>query len=203
MKTKNIIVLFDSIAVPYTETFNTPSAHIDSFVKLLKPSSNILDAGCGPGTDSIYLHSLGHNVIGVDLSEKMLDIAKKQTKDIQFIKQDISKIDFPDDSFDAIIASYSLCYLPKKDIPASLDNFRKMLKPDGLLYLGLQEGNSEEISMPEPFNPEMTLEINIMSVDEITELLKNSGFSIIETYIDPNVEKELSFENLCIIARKD
>lgn len=68
----------------------------------------ILDYGCGTGVHLNWLAEIGEKVIGIDLSEKSLEIAKKRyeiqdTKyNIQFLKMDCEKLEFPDNSFDII-----------------------------------------------------------------------------------------------------
>jgi len=203
MDRKRIISTYSSIAKAYDKAFPSPSEHIDEFLKSIKPKSRILDLGCGAGNNSVYLSNLGYNVIGVDLSDKMLAIAKSKKSDAKFIKQDIGNLDFENNYFDHIIAAYSLCYLPKNQVPACLDKLYAILKPNGLLFVKLQEGTSAEISRPEPFNPKLVLDLNVMSLSEIKTLLKNARFEIIKTYSE---EKEpggdlADLNELCVIAK--
>jgi len=62
-----------------------------------------LDYGCGNGIHSMFPAECGAEVIGIDLSEKSLEIARKRTDNkIPFILMDCEKMDFPDDSFDIV-----------------------------------------------------------------------------------------------------
>lgn len=202
-KSFKAFVVYDAISKDYDAMFRTPSAHLDSFLQLLKNNSTILDAGCGNGADSAYMTSLGFSVTGVDLSEKMLALAKKKTNKAKFLRKDITMLDFEDSAFDAILASYSLIHVPKSKIKATLLNFRRMLKKDGILNLGLQEDTSKEISIPEPFNPNLMLDVNVFSLEEIRRHLNETGFVEIQYYLEPaKNEEELSFNKLCILARK-
>ncbi len=204
MDKSRIISLYNEISDDYNNTFSNPSEHIDEFLKKLPVKSNILDAGCGTGIDSVYMASLGHIITGIDLSEKMLDIARKKNSKINFIKKDITALDFKESLFDGIIASYSLIHISKSEVKSCLLNFNRMLKKSGLLNIGLQEGESGEISIPEPFAPKLTLDINIMSLEEVKKLLIDTGFSIIDVFLDSAKNKEeVSFNKLCVIARRD
>lgn len=73
----------------------------------------ILDLGCGFGWHCQYAMEHGaKEVIGVDISKKMLDIAKEKTeKGIKYLCQPIEDIDFPKDSFDAVISSLAFHYI--------------------------------------------------------------------------------------------
>lgn len=203
MNKQDVISVYDAISSDYDRFFSEPSDHIDAFLNLLSSSSFILDAGCGPGVDAVHMASLGHQVVGVDLSEKMIFLAKQKAARIPFICEDITKLSFKSDFFDAILASYSLCYIPKADMKSCLTNFKRMLSPGGVLCLGLQEGTSGEIEIAEPFNPSLTLFLNVVSSDEITGLLKETGFEVVHHFLGTSEGPEnLPFNKLCILARK-
>ena len=203
MERDEIIAVYDAISEDYDKTFKMPSAHIDAFLQILAPGSLVLDAGCGPGVDSVYMKSKGHSVIGVDLSQQMIFLAKQKDSAIPFLCQDIMDLDFKDGFFDAVLASYSLSYLSKEDAKPCLINFHKMLSKGGLLCLGLQEGASGEYQLVEPFNPTLKLWVNVFSMDEIRQLLLETGFEIIQYFMDPPGEDvELPYNKLCLIARK-
>ncbi|MEK7526547.1 MAG: class I SAM-dependent methyltransferase [Patescibacteria group bacterium] len=76
-------------------------------------SKKVLDLGCGFGWHCQYAIEHGAvSVVGVDISEKMLDVAKEKTsKDIEYICKPIEDIDFPKDSFDVVISSLTFHYL--------------------------------------------------------------------------------------------
>lgn len=204
MDKKRIINTYNSIATLYDEAFCDPSSHIEELLKLINKNSSILDIGCGAGNNSVYLSSLGYKVTGVDLSENMLSIAKNKNSNATFLKKDISNLDFKDQSFDHVVAAYSLCYLPKSEVLNCLKNLHRIIKNKGFIFIKLQEGASKEISIPEPFDNTLTLDLNVISYNEIEILLKKSLFSINEVYSDKkDSDDELSkLKELCIIAQK-
>jgi cyclopropane fatty-acyl-phospholipid synthase-like methyltransferase len=67
---------------------------------LLRKNSLVLDAGCGAGTKSKYLIKKGLKVVGMDLSEEMIKIAKEEVPLGQFITMDLDNIEKLPDSFD-------------------------------------------------------------------------------------------------------
>lgn len=153
-QSKQTSEVYDEISASYATKFNEPSDNIDDFLKLIRKGGKILDAGCGPGVDVAYIASKGFDVIGIDLSGKMLEIAKKKNPRIYFKKADIRKLNFKPNTFDGIIASFSLIHIPKKDVNKTVDNFHKLLKPWGIIYIGIQEGKSQEIFLTEPLKPD-------------------------------------------------
>ena len=196
---------YDSISAAYAETFSEPSNHINDFLRLIPKEGKVLDAGCGPGVDSVYMSAKGFRVIGVDLSSQMLELAKEKSHDAEFQLADIREISFDDETLDGVLASYSLIHLPKKDVPKTIDNFFRMLKPGGAICIGIQEGKSAEVFLPEPLKPEEKMFLNVMSAKELKELVKNGGFEITSEFTRPASETEageFDFNKFTLIAQK-
>ena len=72
----------------------------------------VISLGCGSGEDSEYLRSLETSQsIGVDISEKLIDIAKSNYPKCDFKVMDMEKIDFSDSSFDFAYSSLAIHYI--------------------------------------------------------------------------------------------
>lgn len=202
-QSKQTTEVYDEISTSYATKFNEPSDNIDDFLKLIGKGGKILDAGCGPGVDVAYIASKGFDVIGIDLSEKMLEIAKRKNPRIYFQKADIRKLNFKPNTFDGIIASFSLIHIPKKDVNKTVDNFYKLLKPRGVIYIGIQEGKSQEIFLTEPLKPDEKIFLNIISAKEIKEILTKAGFIVLNEFSRPAENKEeFDFNKFVVIAKK-
>ncbi|MDR2998129.1 MAG: methyltransferase domain-containing protein [Microbacterium sp.] len=93
----------------------------------------ILDAGCGSGPLSAALRERGAEMTGIDGSPAMLDLARARLgADVPLQLADLAEpLPFPDDSFDDVVASLVLHYLP--DWAAALAELRRVLKPGGRL----------------------------------------------------------------------
>lgn len=202
-QSKQTTEVYDEISTSYATKFNEPSDNIDDFLKLIGKGGKILDAGCGPGVDVVYIASKGFDVIGIDLSEKILEIAKRKNPRIYFQKADIRKLNFKPNTFDGIIASFSLIHIPKKDVNKTVDNFYKLLKPRGVIYIGIQEGQSREIFLAEPLKPDEKIFLNIISAKEIKEILTKAGFIVLDEFSRPAENKEeFDFNKFFVIAKK-
>ncbi len=202
-KSKQASSVYDKIAEPYAKEFSKPSEYIEEFLVLLPKNAKILDVGCGVGVDAGFMASEGFEIIGIDLSKEMLNIARQKFPQINFRQQDIRRLDFPPDSFDGILASCSLIHIPKHDVPVLLEKFHQILKKDGAIYIALQGGKSEEIFIDEPFKPDEKLFLNIISFDEIKNLFVKHGFSIVKKYErEPKPKEELNYTKLYVIAKK-
>jgi len=200
MNTKAIISTYDAIAIDYDKKYWQPSLRIFDFLQYMKPESLILDTGCGAGNNSVFLSNFGHNIIGIDLSDNMLSIAKTKQSDAVFKKMDMCELDFPRNYFDGVIASYSVCHLPKNKVLKFLQSVYDVSKTKAYFFIETYIGKSEEITITEPLNSELTIDFNIMSEQEINRLLKSAGFKILEIY---SIESEFTgCKDVCIIAQK-
>lgn len=74
------------------------------------PSGNALDAACGTGRYTEFLHSLGHTVTGVDLSVKMLERAKTRNQYINFLQGDFKSLPLEDSVFDLTICALAITH---------------------------------------------------------------------------------------------
>ncbi|MEI6352683.1 MAG: class I SAM-dependent methyltransferase [Candidatus Nomurabacteria bacterium] len=94
----------------------------------------VLDLCCGDGIDANYYKSLGAEVIGIDSSEKLLEIAKEKYLDIDFINSLAEELPFKENSFDAVYSKYAI--MTSKNMEPIFDEIHRVLKSGGeFVYL--------------------------------------------------------------------
>lgn len=107
------------------------SAHLPRDKKL-----KVLDVGTGAGFFAILLAKLGHEVTGIDMSEKMLIEAKKISADFditaEFLKMDAQILNFADETFDLVISRNLTWTLP--DAMEAYREWRRVLKVGGMIF---------------------------------------------------------------------
>jgi ubiquinone/menaquinone biosynthesis C-methylase UbiE len=113
---------------------------LDDLVAQLPKRAKVLDAGCGAGVPVAQILSDRFELTGVDFSEAQIELAQKNVSSAQFVCQDMTKLDFPDDTFDAIVSYYAIIHIPREEHRSLFVNFQRMLKRDGfaLLCLGAE-----------------------------------------------------------------
>jgi SAM-dependent methyltransferase len=90
----------------------------------------ILDAGCGPGRFAeSAAEKLGCEVMGVDLSERMVQLTRERGIEAQVA--DVEELPFTDSEFDAVVASFMLYHL--SDLDRGLDELERVIRPGGRL----------------------------------------------------------------------
>jgi ubiquinone/menaquinone biosynthesis C-methylase UbiE len=107
------------------------------FLKYVKTAAKVCDFGCGDGYGSYKLTQSGYYVVGIDLSEEMIERARTQrvSEYLQFVKGDISKLELEDSSFDAVMAINSLEWTESP--LAVLKEMRRVVKPNGYACVGI------------------------------------------------------------------
>ncbi|WP_439026722.1 class I SAM-dependent methyltransferase [Haloarchaeobius sp. DT45] len=112
----------------------------DRFFEALS-GEHILDVGCGPGPDTAVFADRGYSVTGLDRTASFLQAARAEIPVGRFVRGDMRRLPFEDDSFDGVWASASLLHVPRRDVPATLRAFRRVLAPDGVVFVSLKRGD--------------------------------------------------------------
>lgn len=89
----------------------------------------ILDVACGTGTSSRAMRAAGADVVGLDFSEGMLDVARRTGSDIEFVAASATELPFADDSFDAATISFGLRNVDHPE--TALREMARVVRPGG------------------------------------------------------------------------
>lgn len=154
---------------------------IETLTNGMPKSGLILDAGCGFGRDTKVFIDRGFKVIGIDLSEKLLEIAKINIPQAKFIKMDLRILDFPDNYFDAIWCNAVLLHLSIEDIKKALDEFYRVLKHGGKLFVSFKKGEGSR-EFVETFSSNSSRFFTFLTQETLDNLLKNSKIEPINSY---------------------
>ena len=106
------------------------------FDDYVRPGDKVLDLGCGNGRFFEILKDKGVDYIGVDFSERLIEIAKKRYPQVKFQVADALNLPFPNNFFDKVYAIAVLHHIPSKEFRQRfLEEAKRVLKPGGLLIL--------------------------------------------------------------------
>ena len=199
-----IAAFYDVAAKAYEEIHGNISQHIEDFVALLPSGGRILEIGFGPGEDSNYFKQHGFDVTAIDISPEMVRLARRKFPHVNFELGDMRNLHLTvaPESLDGLFVEFALIHIPKIEVSQVFQGFHHVLKPGGILRLGLQEGESQEVNQPAPFYSGMTIFLNIMSQQESQSLLGQHGFAIIQQFQRPPRTGQHPFIKRVIHARK-
>jgi len=102
----------------------------------------MLEIGAGPGRDSLFFQQQRFQVTAVDLSDAMIQLCRDKGLDARVM--DFYELNFADAEFDAVYAMNCLLHVPKAELHRVLSEIHRVLKPEGMFFLGLYGGRSTE-----------------------------------------------------------
>ncbi len=215
---------YDELAKFYDKIFNKDyEKEVNFIVKIFKRYNvkTILDVGCGTGEHIQRLENLGFKCDGLDISQKMIDIAKKKTKNARFYRADMKNFDLRK-KYDAILCMFATFNynISIHEAKRTLTNFKKHLTRKGLVLLDLhnvwKNGKKEiknkntEVIMKWVFNKKTRIEktnavfkignkvikdthtFRIFSIRELKQLFTEVGFKKIIFYENYTLKKPTS-----------
>jgi len=135
---------YNAIANRYLTTRTRDSEDVrllNELIIRLPEGAKVLDAGCGAGIPISQILSEKFEVTGIDFSESQIELAEKNVPRAHFICRDMTKLNFPDNTFDGVCSHYAIIHIPREEHQSLISNLRRMLKPNGLALLCLGAEN--------------------------------------------------------------
>lgn len=163
-------------------------ALLESFVEGLAGPA-VLDAGCGPGRDVEYFHDRGLDPVGVDVARGMLEHARAHRPG-RYLGMDVRTLAFADGRFDGVWCPASIFFLPTDGMAVALDEFARVLRPDGIARIGFKLGEG-------PVEVEkwgVTTVEHHVSEDGARALLESAGFRVESASVN-SVSPDRTFAN--------
>ncbi|HKG05845.1 MAG TPA: methyltransferase domain-containing protein [Pedobacter sp.] len=145
MKILNAADAFDKSAEIYQGKFMDVSMFAGTFNffcdNIPAHNASILDIACGPGNITKYLldREPNYDVLGIDLSPKMLRLAEINNPTAKFQLMDCREIDSIDRKFEGITCGFCLPYLTREEAIDLIAKVSGLLIPGGMFYLSTME----------------------------------------------------------------
>jgi ubiquinone/menaquinone biosynthesis C-methylase UbiE len=170
---------FDRIGDRYDQVFPHKDGQLEAVARLIEhlhPGARVLDAGCGTGLPTTrQLVDAGMDVVGIDISPVMLDLARANAPGARFVQADVLDVDQEGPNYDAATAFFSLLMLPRSEISVALRRLHQALVPGGWLVVAMVEAELDDV--PIPFLGS-TVRVSGYPRHELAALVEAAGFRV-------------------------
>lgn len=175
------------------------------FYENLPKGAYILDLGSGTGKPyAKLLIERGFNVLGIDISPRMVELARKYVPQADFVEVSMTDIEYKN-MFDGVFSSYTMLLL---DPPLFEDVAKRIvcsLKKGGLFYLSLNETGEEGADVDKEVFVEIMGEnmySRAYSKEEVLKMFSNMGMELLKFYRETLTSKEFGIEHSTVYVFK-
>ncbi|GAB7182297.1 class I SAM-dependent methyltransferase [Kitasatospora sp. Ki12] len=137
----------------------------------------VADLGCGPGHVAGWLAGHGAEVVGVDLSPRMVELARREQPEATFRTGDLLALPAADGEFAAAVALYSVIHLEPDELAPAFAEVRRVLRPGGVLLVSFHLGD-EVRRMEEWWGHRVDVDFHFLATDTVAGHLAGAGFTV-------------------------
>ncbi|MCC3653972.1 class I SAM-dependent methyltransferase [Streptomyces sp. S07_1.15] len=179
---------YDTVAAAYAASVKAPSeldplsrAMLTAFAELVQASGRgpVADLGCGPGKVTAHLAQLGVPAFGIDVSPKMVELARSAYPHLRFAVGSMTALELADGELGGILAYYSTHHTPPELLPVVFGEFHRTLAPDGHLMLVGHAGTGEHVSPTHAYGDHaVSYASHFLPPERIAGLLEEAGLLV-------------------------
>lgn len=156
--------------------------YLEQLVKLLKPGAVVLDIGCGSGVPvDKYLVDKGFKVIGFDISEKQIELAKVNVSQATFEVKDMSELKEGEYKVDVVVSFYAIFHTLREKHQDLFKKINAFLPQGGYILVTMGAGEYE--GLEENFHG-TKMWWSHYGAEKNKEIVENAGFKILLDEID-------------------
>lgn len=170
--------------------------YVNKFLMYLEHKSSVLDIACGTGELLKYYNDIGLKTTGIDISKAMVNISKNKVPNANIMNMSLYNLDKLEEKFDGISITFTLVHIPKEKINEVIGKINEKLKDNGKIFIVFTTSIKAGLQAEPLDNNYKYYAINY-SIDEVCNILENSGFEILESK-----EKRINKQNVGIIIAK-
>ncbi|WP_116949715.1 class I SAM-dependent methyltransferase [Jiangella endophytica] len=186
---------YDTVADTYVERFPVsrlgPLGHamLRAFaeVVLAERKGPVADVGCGPGGLTAELAGHGLDASGIDLSPRMIELARAAHPELPFAVGSMTALDLPDGGLGGLLAHFSTHHTPPDQLPGVFAEFHRTLAPGGHLLLGTHLGQDEHLRPTVGYGGHpVSYESYLVPGERIAALIDDAGLTVVARLDEPS-----------------
>jgi SAM-dependent methyltransferase len=157
-------------------------ALLAAFAESVPSELPVGDVGCGPGHVAGYLAELGCDVVGVDLSPAMIDIARRRNPTLTFHAASMLEMPVADGAWDGAVAMYSMIHLSAEERRAACRELGRVVRPGGTVMIAFHVSDAahepgDAVDKDEFLGQRIQLTMHFLRPDDVAADLRVSGFA--------------------------
>jgi ubiquinone/menaquinone biosynthesis C-methylase UbiE len=185
---------YDAVASAYDEELGDELDHkpldralLTSFVELAA-NGTIADVGCGPGHVTRFLAARHKPVIGIDLSPRMITIAKRHAPTLAFAVGSMTELPVPDNAWTGAIAFYSIIHFNCDERALACRELARTIRSGGWLLVAFHVDSAEFAAgdmnhITTWFGESVDIDGHFLDPDVVARDVEAAGFTIMSTLI--------------------
>lgn len=149
------------------------------------PGCCLIDVGCGPGFHAHLFAEWGYEVVGIDASAAMIELARAEARSAPVPRFEVARMQqlgerFAENAFDGAWISASLLHVPEEETPAVLAAVHRIVVDRGAVFIGLKEGPQGARLVPVEAGYDLPLEreFTFWEDERFRRLVEGLGFAV-------------------------
>lgn len=207
---EQVRAFYDAVAAEYAEHFADElrgkpmdRALLERFAAEVRGAGPVYDLGCGPGGQTTaFLHALGVDVRGVDLSPAAVAEAARRHPRITFQAGDMLALPLADGTAAGIVAFYAIVHFSPAQLRTALAEMHRVTRSGAPLLISFHVGD-EVVHVDEMFGRRASVDFLFHRVEDVEAVLHDAGFGAVEAIVrDPYPDVEHPTRRAYVFARR-
>lgn len=172
---------YDAVAAQYADGFRDELAHkpldralLRCLIEAAGTGAPLADLGCGPGHVAGWLARHGAAVVGIDLSDGMIAVARREHPEAEFRPGDLLALPARGGEFAAVAVLYSVIHLDPGELPRACAEIHRVLRPGGRALVSFHIG-SEVRHVTEWWGQEVDLDFRFLETADVSRAMAGAG----------------------------